>query len=134
MYIPKYFKIQELVPKEVYKDLANYAWSLIDNRVLLTLDQLRKRYGAIIINTWYYGGDAEWRGLRPVDCPIGSKYSQHKYGRAADCTFKYVRAETVRGDILNNPRMFPHINAIELDVSWLHFDVRNCQRIKSFKP
>jgi hypothetical protein len=134
MYIPKYFKIQELVPPKVYEALGVYAWGLIDNRVLFTIDQLRRRYGPVIINTWHQGGDRKCSGLRTLECNIGAEFSQHKFGRAVDCLFRDVDAERVRQDILKNPNDFKEITSIELGTSWLHFDVRNCKRIKTFKP
>jgi hypothetical protein len=88
------------------------------------------------VNNWKWGGDRSWSGLRTVDSPWFSTYSQHSFGRAADCIFKETTAEDVRQDILASPddTTFQFINSIELDVSWLHFDVRNCNRILAFKP
>jgi hypothetical protein len=50
--------------------------------------------------------------------------SGHKFGGCIDCDFDDVTAEEVRQYILNNPEQFPHITALEANVSWLHFDVR----------
>lgn len=68
--------------------------------------------------------------------PYYSPFSQHTFGRAADCIFKDFTAEQVRQDIRDNPLHadFKLIGSIELDVNWLHFDVRNCHRLKTYTP
>ena len=132
MYRPQHFIIQELVPREVYKDRGTKAWELLDDRLLITLDQLRDEYGSMTINNWHWGGNREWSGLRTPESPYYKPYSQHTFGRAADCKFKNVSAEKVRQDILHDIEMFPCISSIELNTSWLHFDVRNCDKIKTY--
>jgi hypothetical protein len=134
MYIPEFFRPQELVPNSVWSERGMNSLELLDDRLLITLDDLRKAYGSITINDWLWGGKNHWRGLRTSDSPVGTQYSQHRFGRAADCTFRHVSAEDVRADILNHPDRFPLINSVELDTSWLHFDVRNCERIKTYRP
>lgn len=134
MHKPKYFIIQELVPPQVYEDRGEAAWELLDERLIITLDQLRDVYGPIIVNNWHTGGDREWSGLRTEESPFGTRYSQHRFGRAADCLFMWADANSVRDDILRDPSNFIFINSIELDTSWLHFDVRNCDRIKTYTP
>ena len=134
MYVPDHFVIQELVPRAVYEARGEKAWELLDHRLLWSLDQLRKRYGPIIINNWHLGGNREWSGLRTADSPYGSQFSQHRFGRAADCLFSEADVGTVRQDILSAPHEFPEINSVELGTSWLHFDVRNCTRIKTYTP
>lgn len=138
MYKCKHFKIHELVPPQVYKDRGEKAWELLDIRMLKTIDRLRDCYGSMTINNYFWGGDREWSGLRTPDSPYYSKYSQHTFGRACDCLFKDVSSEQVRQDLLNNPYTFEYIGeyieSLELGVSWLHFDVRNCERIKTYYP
>ena len=134
MYIPDHFLIEELVPKKVHNERGGKAWELLDDRLLITLDQLRDEYGSITINDWLWGGINEWRGLRTPDSSWYRPYSQHTFGRAADCIFNDINVDKVRDDILKYPDRFPCINSIELDVSWLHFDVRNCDRIKTYMP
>ncbi len=136
MYIAKHFIIEELVDPETYRTRGDKAWELLDERMLITLDKLRERYGSITVNSWKWGGDRKWSGLRTPASPWYSTYSQHSHGKAADCIIKNYTAEEVRQDILADPDHddFKLINSIELDVGWLHFDVRNCNRIKAFKP
>jgi len=130
MYTCKHFAISELVPSQVYKERGDKAWELLDERLLITLDQLRDKYGPITVNN--YGSGREWSGLRTKDSPYYSPYSQHTFGRAADCLFSHAAVDEVRLDIQRYPQEFPFINSLELNVSWLHFDVRNCSRIKTY--
>ncbi len=134
MFIPKYFSIEELAPEHVFRDRGQKAWELLDHRLLWSLDQLRKLYGPITINNWHRGGSREWSGLRTELSPYGSQYSQHRFGRAADCLFHEVSVEGVRNNILRYPHDYPEINSVELGTSWLHFDVRNCTRMKTYTP
>mgnify|MGYP000140665960 CR=1 FL=1 len=136
MYTCEHFAIHEFVPPAVYKDRGERAWSLMDQRVLITADRLRKRYGAMTVNNWKWGGDRQWSGLRTPQSPYYRQFSQHSFGRAIDAIFNDVTAEEVRQDILANPehKDFELIMSIEAEVSWLHFDVRNCKRIQVFQP
>lgn len=134
MYIPRHFYTQELVPAHVYKDRGEKAIELLDERLLKTLDDMRDAYGPIVINDWYRGGVIQWRGLRTEHSPVGTIYSQHRFGRAADLIFMDVDAESVRQEILKDIHLFPLISSIELGTFHLHLDVRNCERIKTYKP
>ena len=136
MYIPKHFNLYELVPKRDYEMKTPWLlWALLDDRILITADQLRDRYGRANINTWYWLQEgAQYRGWRPLDSHVGAQFSQHKFGRALDIVFAGVTAEEVRADIKKNKDLFPLINSIEEGVDWLHVDCRNCERIKWFKP
>lgn len=133
---PKYFCVQEFVPRREFADRGEKAWELLDSRMLITAYNLRLRYGPITFNDWHRGGRFQYSGFRPDDCPEGAELSQHKHGRAGDGKFKDVTAEEVRQDILSKKNLlaFKYITSIELTTSWLHFDVRNCNRIKTYKP
>jgi len=134
MYKCTHFIIEELVSPGTFKARGNKAWQLMDENLLITLDKLREKYGSMTINNWKWNGDREWSGLRTVDSPWFSTYSQHSFGRAADIIFKSVTAESVRQDILDNPTdpTFKLINSFEEGTSWLHIDVRNVDRILTF--
>lgn len=136
MYQCKWFKIFELVPPFVYLARGDKAWQLLDARACATLDRLRERYGPATVNNYYWGGDRKWSGLRTPASPYYRPYSQHTFGRACDMVFRSATAEEVRRDILGNPDHpdFAYINSVELGVSWLHFDVRNCDRVMVYSP
>ncbi|MGD2118091.1 MAG: hypothetical protein PVG66_07020 [Chromatiales bacterium] len=136
MYKCQHFAIHELVPPHVYQKRGEKAWELLDENLLITLDKLRDIYGPVTVNNYKWGGEREWSGLRTPDSPYYSAFSQHSFGRAADCLFDNITAEEVRQDILADPTnsAFKLIGSLELGVSWLHFDVRNCDRIKTYYP
>lgn len=134
MYKCTHFGIKELVSEGTYKARGEKAWALLDDRALQTVDLLRGKYGSITINDWSWGGKNHWRGLRTSDSKYFSTYSQHSFGRAFDLIFKDVTAQQVRDDIdadRNDPA-FRFINSYEENTSWLHFDVRNCDRILTY--
>lgn len=151
MIFPKHFKPQEYLPPHIYQKYGTAGLWFIDSRVIVINDMLREKFGPIIMNTWHSPklqeayGNHRWRGLRTPeyyresgddDLTMFRKYndsmSQHKFGRAADDIFQDVTADEVREYILNNKDEFFFITAIELGVSWLHFDCRNCDKIFTF--
>lgn len=134
MYKCKHFQIYELVPPDIYKKRDEKAWELLDKKLLITLDLLRDKFGPMKINDYRWDGDRMWSGIRTPDSEYYSPTSQHTFGRAADIIFKDVSVDEVRNDIIyhQNATMYRFINAIELNVPWLHIDTRNCRRIKTF--
>jgi len=134
-YIPKYFQPYELVPQATYellKDRPWVIWQLFDNRTLYTGDRIRIRYGKMIANDWFWGGNNQYRGWRPGDCFVGAEYSQHKFGRAEDLVPVECTVEEIRQDIKKDE--FQYITCIEEGVPWLHFDVRNYKGLLLVTP
>lgn len=140
MYIPD-FKIEEFFSLEMVKrEKAVVLWQLMDDRLLKTADALKKRYGTMVINNYLWEGYNHNRGYRNPKEMVGyllqggilkkwmaSFNSQHCRGAALDATFKHHKAEEIRQDILRDPfhEDFKYITGLELQVSWLHIDVRN---------
>lgn len=134
MYKCKNFTIEELVPPDVLQDIGEeLCWGLLDERLLVTIDALREVYGPMTINNWHIGGNRRQCGFRN-DEGTGAKYSQHRFGRAADLLPKNKKPAEIRADILKNPKKFGFITAMENVEGWLHIDVRNCEAIKVFNP
>lgn len=135
IYMPKYFKLQELVDSETFNELGQSAWLLFDVDALISLDALREKFGPCLVNNWHSGGNFSWRGFRSSKCTVGAQKSQHRLGKAFDCSFN-TPAKKIREYLLLNRKEFPLITAIEDDVTWLHFDVRHHggTGIKVFKP
>jgi hypothetical protein len=131
-YRSKHFCIEEYVSPCVFADRGELAWELLDDRLLITDDALRDRYGRITINDWKWGGRRKWSGLRTSSSPDFSQYSQHTFGRASDKLFMEASVEEVRADIIKNKDLFPYITSIELGTTWLHSDHRNCTILKTF--
>ncbi|MFT6347053.1 MAG: hypothetical protein ACJAYB_000034 [Psychromonas sp.] len=143
IYLPntKNFTAQELVPPEVFKLIdAHHIHQLFKPGLLQTLYKVRETFGSTTVNTWHHSDDGHtghrYRGYRPLDCLIGAKSSQHKFGAAVDCVFSGVTAEESRQYILKNPDKFPAITTIEGQVNWLHFDIRprTTDKIFVFNP
>lgn len=136
MYKCKYFQIKELVSPVVYSERGERAWQLLDKRLLVTIDRLRDKFGPMIINNWSWGWHRKYSGLRLPGDEYYSKYSQHSFGRAADCLFENTTVELVRRDIISDPHSFmsKYIKGIEMDVPWLHIDVRNVSEPIKFYP
>lgn len=125
-YKPTHFKIQELVPPEVYQERGEQSLALLDPRILYTLDGIREHLGIPLnVNTWFWNGGIKYRGFRPADCPVGAKYSQHKFGRAIDFVSSQMSAHKMRQEILAAKSIFPFIVFMEDNVGWVHIDVRN---------
>ena len=135
MYKCKNFAIHELVDPETYKIFGQRAWEFFDPRLLKLIDKLRDTYGPATINNWKWGGKFKWSGLRTSKCKIGAKYSQHRFGRAADLKFRNVTPQEVRGYIKTDPYFDSILNCVENGTpTWLHVDVRNCEPIKWINP
>jgi hypothetical protein len=134
MYIPKYFSVKELVSRHIYeKNMArgrSPEWmfsTLLDERLLKTIDILRDQFGPMTINDWYLpNGSTHYRGFRSPGCSVGADLSQHRFGRAADIIPRDVSAKDIRDDIINQQNIpdFKYIGGLEMDVLWLHVDVR----------
>lgn len=128
MYIPKSFELYELLPRDVYEATIHYGnnrFQWFDDRALISLQSLREWAGKTLVNNWYWGGNNQWGGLRPFDCPIGALYSQHKFGRAFDAKFADKTADEARHYIRSNKAKFPYITCLEEGVGWCHLDTRN---------
>jgi len=144
MYKCKYFAqslddlAQQLLPKDVYKKGKYQALSLMDSRIIESLDNLRYHLKCpLTVNNWTWGGDRNQSGFRSVDFYESddhyiSSNSQHKYGRAVDFINRKMSAHEVRKFILENKELFPHIKFLEVgplkdgsEMSWVHIDCRS---------
>lgn len=111
-YKPKYFNYNELFPSKSLHD-----WKNIDARILKSADDIREIFGPL----WCNGHGLTQCGFRTN----GSSTSQHRFGRAMDLHSNKYSSEEIRMHILKNREMFPYINFLEIDISWLHIDCRN---------
>ena len=134
-HLSEHFIFEELLPPEIFKALAakpEYMRGLIDNRLPIILEALRARYcckgGKLIVNDWLWSGSYHNSGLRAADCVEGAKWSQHRYGRAADIKFFAcgITPAEVRADLRAGRVSIPLLTAVEEDTdTWLHVDCRN---------
>ena len=77
-YTPKHFKVYELVPESIYKKFGDSALRFFDDRILITADRIREKYGKMVCNNWFWGGEYDSRGFRPPDDKDGAELSAHK--------------------------------------------------------
>jgi len=120
LYIPKHFKLQELVPANIYTTFGETAWQFMDSRILMNLDFIRNTLGlAVNVN----GNKFNYRGFD--DGGYRTNQSQHLFGRAIDFDVVGMTAEQVREWLRLNYRLLPEPNIwVEDDVTWVHMDVR----------
>jgi len=136
----KSFKIQELVPPDVFKSHGEDAWAFVDPKLIDMVDLLKERFpkGTITINNYLWNGSRVASGLRIPTNEHYSKTSQHALHpvdlvfRAVDCLFSDYDAEDVRQDIKDNPDVYVHVRGLEDGVSWLHMDTRNRNELLVF--
>lgn len=147
---PNQFKLEELMPPDIIKRRGANAAYIINPLVMVTLQQLRNKFGPIIVNSPSKG--MTQRSLRTLqffinqEQPKGGNYreralelyaasdSMHKYGGAMDLTFAHFRPQEVRAYIQQCPNEFPFIHFLETDISWFHFDVRNQPDLTVWSP
>lgn len=132
----KTFRIEELVPPSIFNDRGELAWELIDEKLIITIDQIKKDFpnGTMTINDWVWGGQYHHSGIRDITSPDYKKYSMHSWGKAADIKFSKYSVEEVRQYVVNNPDKYPYVKGIEdfPGMSWLHVDVRNRDSLIKF--
>jgi hypothetical protein len=125
MYHLKHFIIKELIPPETYAAEGDASLLHIDERILVTLDQVRDFYGvAVTVNNWHRSGNFKYRGYRPSTCEVGATHSMHRLGQAVDFDVHGRRADQVRAELRQNYQRFPFIRRMEDGVSWVHIDLK----------
>lgn len=122
MYRCKYFKIEELVSRKAFEHHGDKCWRFLDPAMLRGLDDCRKRYGKIHVNTWLWGGPMEYRGLRlPGELSGSSDFSAHRHGKAVDIELLEVTPEYLRQEILSGRWQPPGLTELELATpTWVH--------------
>ena len=123
----KHFYISELVPINLFNYVHHdVLWRMIDDKLIETIDYLKEKFpeGTMTINNYFWNGERGHSGLRTKDSKYYSPTSQHSLGKAIDAVFSKYTTDEVRDYIISNPSEFPHIGGIEMNVSWLHIDVR----------
>jgi hypothetical protein len=137
------FYLDEFIPREIYTARPDHGRSLLDARVIYVAQWLRDITGRPVrLNNWWDGGKLQERGLRSWDTKTGARWSQHKFGRAGDCSVDGLTPTQVHGILLKNEAFLiknAWITTLE-DPShtptWTHFDCRwtGLNRILIVKP
>lgn len=124
-YKPIHFRLEELLPRNIFEARGDRGWELLDWRIVYSVDCIREYLNIpITINDWIYKGKQEDRGFRPPDCNTGVAFSQHKFGRAVDFISKEMNSEEIRLKIIQASRLFPFITYMENDTPHVHIDCR----------
>ena len=123
------FIIQEFVPRRVYEVWGEKSIWFINPNMIRFAQWLKDRTGStVIINDWCFGGSYQFSGLRPFDCKIGARLSQHRFGNAIDVKVKGWDAEDVRNLIIEHWKFLHEtfgLTTMELDTpTWTHVDFR----------
>lgn len=125
-----HFSVQEFVPKAIYLRRGEKAIEMMDRRIVISIESVRSNmidigYNyPITINNWLWGGPRQYSGLRTPESPDYSETSQHPTGRAVDGVTE-TPIKVIHKHILENPKLYPHIRFIEIDIGWLHIDCRD---------
>lgn len=123
--LSKNFILQEFVSKTFWEKWGERSIWFIDQRIVESVQTLRDELGVpLTINNWFYGGSRQASGLRVEGMLEWLAYSQHSFGRAVDVVSSSITADDMRQFLYSNKNKFPHITAIETNVSWLHIDCR----------
>ena len=130
MYKSRYFKLYELLPKELYSD-EEYGWEFIDERLLRSIDFVRDLLNMpLICNNWKWGGKRNYSCVRTPessDYKFGSYHSLRSDRKvmAIDVISTKMTAKQMRNIIVANKANLPFPIRLEDDVTWLHLDVAN---------
>ncbi len=124
--LSKNFYLDEYIPKSLYlkwEHSPTVLFGILDYRMIKANQMLRDKFGPVIINNWWHGGDRQWSGFRTPDSPHYSPTSQHSHGRASDKLFTEATAYEVRKYIKMHYKALG-ITCIEENVDWVHTDFR----------
>lgn len=124
-YKPYYFIAEEFGSSKAFALWGSKLLRYIDSRATFTADCLRHIFGPTTINSWKWGGNRAYSGIRLQGEPHYREGSDHSYGRSLDMVFSRHSAYEVRKFIEENPELFPFITMVEEgeSVNWLHISV-----------
>jgi hypothetical protein len=129
MYHPTYFKVEELVPPDLFGKHGQNSLYFLDDRITITLDRLRKYFGAVItVNNWHLGTGTLQRALTQrgyrTDINTGAPFSAHRFGRAADFDIAGMSALMFREWVKTHESAtcLEYITRIEDGTTWNHID------------
>lgn len=133
MKISENFCLQEFVPPEIYTKFGNSSIWFIDNRLINVVQYIRTATKKpLTINNWHKGGTYKESGYRVPDSTTGAKYSQHKFGRAADLKSELTPQEIYlfikdSWKVLSSLGLTT-VENVEATKTWLHIDLRHSDK------
>lgn len=135
--VSKNFHDHELVDPEIMENDDLLADWFISEWQIQVAEELRKRYGVIIINDYGFGGGTyaedityNYSGTRPpFKHVIGAMWSQHKFMNALDVKPKELTNDELKDDILKNEQFFLNLGVTTMESrdiadTWTHLDGR----------
>ena len=132
--VKQYFSVDEFIPQHLYEKLGDKAIEQMNPKIIEVANVLRDLTGTpLSCNTWKWGGNRNWSGLRDSTSPYYSATSQHSNGNAIDLVSKRP-AHELRAVILEHPDLFPEVTFLECGITWVHIDVRPSNDIKLWVP
>lgn len=140
MRIAKNFVLQEFVSHETWRRFGTNSIWFIDPKIVAICQFLRNKFAVkITINDWHLGGNYFESGFRDSLSTVGSKFSQHRFGRAADIKVKGLNSNLVRKFIIEDYKELNKLGltSIEIDTeTWVHIDTRftNKNELFTFNP
>ena len=123
------FRTEEFVDRATFELLGIEAIKLLDERLKLTIEQIRKFYNfPMVINNWVFGGNFQNRCYRTQKSIVGSRSGSHYRGMGVDfdcydAKKVMIPAIEMRKKIFADIDKFPYIRMIETGVNWVHVDV-----------
>ena len=130
MRLTKDFILQEFVPKEIFEQFGERSLMFIDPMLPALVQAIRNAFGVpVTLNTWHIGGTRNECGYRVPNTTTGAKYSQHKFGRAADLHCADLSVKEMFDIVNNNFKGLSFLGLTTIEninstPTWLHIDTR----------
>jgi len=123
------FDLKEVVCKRIYTQYSERSIWFVTPWMINTLQSIRNYFGVPVeVNTWWKnGGNKQYRGHRPYDCPEGAPNSFHKMSLAVDFDVIGKDSIEVYNEIIkNHVKIGLDITTIESGTNgWNHVGNRN---------
>ncbi|APD18152.1 hypothetical protein [Vibrio phage JSF7] len=138
-----YFETWELVPWEIWTKLGENARNLVSGRLIHAMNLLRAQLGKTMTCNTRGPGGRDQSGLRVVGQSHYRPTSQHAGNHAHSLDGNRSTASDTIGDwnpkelhamILKDRKKYEMIKFIEIDIGWLHIDVRDKPDIVVWSP
>lgn len=133
MQVSEHFELIEFIDPVTYSNFADNSIWFIDQRLINVAEAFRVIVNKpVIINDWHIHGKYKESGLRTFNTTTGSKYSQHRYGRAADLKVKGMTGQQLFNVAKANWDMLKEFGLTTVEnpqatPTWLHCDTRQWQ-------